>query len=165
MVWLLFAAWTPPALHRWRILLLRVFGAEVAWSAFVYGSARIWYPANLVMAAGATLGPGTICYSMAPIRIGSKAVVSQRAHLCCGTHDIHGPQFQIQARSISIGDYAWICAEAFVGPGVQVGEGAVLAARAVSFRDIDSWQVHRGNPAVLIGNRERHTQAKDKSIQ
>jgi putative colanic acid biosynthesis acetyltransferase WcaF len=33
-----------------------------------------------------------------------------------------------------------------VGPGVSIGEGAVLGAGAVCFRDLEPWTVYVGNP-------------------
>ncbi|WP_218062782.1 acetyltransferase [Phaeobacter sp. B1627] len=154
-VWLLLASWTPPPLRRWRLWILRRFGAQLASTANVYGSARIWLPRNLTMAPHSTLGPGVQCYCMAPIRIGCHVVVSQRAHLCCGTHDILDARFQLRVRPIEIGDDAWICAETFVGPGVKVGAGAVLAARAATFIDLDDWTVYRGNPATAVKARQQ----------
>lgn len=153
--WLLLAAWTPPALHRWRIFLANLFGARIDPRALLYGSAKIWYPPHLTMAAHSALGPGVDCYCMGPITIGARAVVSQRAFLCAGTHDIDDPYFQIEARPIIVEAYAWVCAEAFVGPGVTLGEGAVLAARAAAFRDLEPWAVYRGNPAEPVGQRQR----------
>lgn len=153
IVWALLASWTPPPFRSWRLWLLRCFGARIDRTANVYGSARIWLPRNLSMEAYATLGPGVHCYSMGPISLGRYAVVSQRAHLCAGTHDIHNSHFQIKTYPISIGASAWICAEAFVGPGVTVGQGAVLAARGAAFSNLDPWTVYRGNPALAINKR------------
>ncbi len=48
--WAVLAAWTPPPLFAWRTTLLRLFGAEIAPSARVYGKTRVWYPPNLTMA-------------------------------------------------------------------------------------------------------------------
>nr|WP_281414114.1 hypothetical protein [Rhodoblastus sphagnicola] len=90
---------------------------------------------------------------MAPITIGARAIISQCAFLCAGTHDIRDPSFPLIARPITIGDDVWIAAEAFVGPGVAVGCGCVLSARACAFSDTQSWTVYRGNPATPIGPR------------
>ncbi len=128
----------------------RLIGSKV-----VYGKTRIWYPPNLIMEAHALLGPGVNCYNQAPITIGAKAVVSQGAHLCAGTHDINDPDFQLIAKPIAIGAQAWVAAEAFVGPGVSIGEGAVLGARGVAFRDIEPWAVYAGNPAKKLKDRPR----------
>ncbi|GAB2185252.1 hypothetical protein LAB1_25610 [Roseibium sp. LAB1] len=48
-----------------------------------------------------------------------------------------------------------IAAEAFVGPGVRVGEGAVLGARAVTVKDLAPWTVYAGNPAKPLKERQR----------
>lgn len=155
LVWALFASWTPPPLRRWRILLLKLFGAQVHHTANVYGSARIWYPPNLVMKPKSTLGPGVICYCMERIEIGARAIVSQRVHLCGGTHDFEDADFQLMAFPIVISDDAWIAADAFVGPGVFVGEGAVLGARGVATKNLDPWTVYAGNPARPLRTRRR----------
>lgn len=145
--WALLAAWTPPPLHRWRRLVLMAFGAELDRSAKVYGSARVWYPPNLQMGPGAVLGPRVICYNMADVAIEEGAIVSQGAHLCCGTHEVDDAGFQLVARPILIASGAWIAAEAFVGPGVVVGYRAVLGARGVAFSDLAAGVIHVGNPA------------------
>jgi putative colanic acid biosynthesis acetyltransferase WcaF len=53
-----------------------------------------------------------------------------------------------------IGSEAWICADAFVGPGVTIGEGAIVAARAVTVKDVRPWSIVIGNPAREIKRRE-----------
>lgn len=153
VTWAVLASWTPPQLRGWRRWLLTRFGARMAPTANVYGSARIWSPANLVVMDYAAIGPRAIVYSMAPIRIEAYAIVSQGAHLCAGTHDIEDPNFQLMARPIVIGERAWIAAEAFVGPGVTIGAGAVLGARACAMRDVAEWTICSGNPAKVLRER------------
>lgn len=153
VTWLILASWTPPPLRAWRRFLLRLFGARVAATSGIYGSARIWYPPNLEIGEHAYIGPGANIYCMGRVRIGDHALISQGAHLCGGTHDISDAHFQLIARPITIGERAWIAAEAFVGPGVTVGEGAVLGARAVALRDLEAWTVYSGNPAQPLKRR------------
>lgn len=154
VAWLLLAAWTPPPLHAWRRLLLRTFGAQMAKGSRVYASARIWYPPNLTMGVNAVLGPRVNCYCQDRITLGDYAVVSQSAQLVTGTHDIDSPNFALVTRPISIGRNAWIAASAFVGPGVTIGDGAVLGTCAVTFKDLPAWSVYVGNPAKFIRMRE-----------
>lgn len=153
IAWLLLARWTPPPMHRWRGWLLRCFGAEVHPTARVYGSVRIWYPPNLTLHANAVIGPGANIYCMDRITVGEKAIVSQGAQLCGGTHDIDDPSFQLVTRPIVVEPKAWVAAEAFVGPGVTVREGAVIGARTVVFKDAEAWTVYIGNPAVRLKSR------------
>jgi putative colanic acid biosynthesis acetyltransferase WcaF len=154
-VWLLLASWTPAPLHRWRVFVLRLFGGDVAWTAHVYPSARIWFPPNLMMKEHACLGPNVNCYCMAQITLAENAIVSQGAFLCTGSHDIDDESFQLITKPIIIGRRAWIAADAFVGPGVIIEDGAVLGARGVTFRKLNSWGVYGGNPARLIRERNR----------
>lgn len=153
--WALFAAWTPPPLHAWRCLILRLFGAKLGKDTRVYGSAKIWYPPNLIMADGAVLGPHSLVYCHAPVHLGRNTVVSQYAHLLAATHDVDVPGFPLVARPIHIGAEAWIAARATVGPGVTLGQGAVLGAGGVAFSDIPAWEIHIGNPAHLLRLRQR----------
>ena len=149
LAWLVFAAWTPHQLQPLRRALLVLFGARIHPTAMVRSSARIWWPANLSVGARASLGPGVICYNVAPVTNGDFAIFSQRAHLCTGTHAIDDPAFPLVAKPIVIGRNAWVAAEAFVGPGVVIGDGAVLGARGVAVKDLQPGGVYVGNPACL----------------
>jgi putative colanic acid biosynthesis acetyltransferase WcaF len=153
LTWSLLGAWTPPPLRAWRRFLLRAFGAEVASTARVYGTARVWLPANLKVGEYAVIGPDATVYNMSNITLGPYATVSQGAHLCTGTHDIEDPYFQLKSRPIAIGARAWVAAEAFVGPGVHIGDGAVLGARGCAFKDLEPWTVYTGNPATALRKR------------
>jgi putative colanic acid biosynthesis acetyltransferase WcaF len=137
-------------MHAWRATLLRVFGATIAKNVSVYPSVKIWYPRNLIMEEQAALGPDVICYCMAKIHLKERAIVSQRATLCAGTHDIDDPEFQLIVKPIELGRSSWVAAEAFVGPGVTIADGAVLGARGVTFKHLEQMQVYGGNPAKKI---------------
>jgi putative colanic acid biosynthesis acetyltransferase WcaF len=154
LTWSLLASWTPPPLHPWRRFLLRLFGASVAETANVHGSAKIWYPPNLELGRYAMIAGEVTVYSVEKIIIHDYAVVSQGANLCGAGHDIEDVNFQTVARPITIGRRAWVATEAFVGPGVTIGDGAVLGARACAFRDLEPWTVYRGNPAAAIKPRK-----------
>lgn len=147
LVWCLAASWTPPPLHRWRVAILRAFGARIGNGVRIYGSTRIWHPAHLSVGTGTIIGPNVRLYNQGTISIGANAVISQGAHICASTHDVSDPYFQLVLRPIRIEDAAWVAAEAFVGPGVTVGNGAILGARGAAFRDLAPWTIFGGNPA------------------
>ncbi len=154
LVWLLLYRPSPRPLHGWRRMLLRLFGASVGKGALVYPSARIWAPWNLTLGVGSTLGDGVDCYSVGHIRLGAGAVVSQRAYLCAATRDIDDPDKHLMTAPIVLADKAWVAAEAYIAPGVTLGEGGVAAARAVVTRDVAAWTVVAGNPARVIRQRK-----------
>ena len=150
LTWMCLFRPTPPPFHAWRCVLLRLFGAKIGSRCHVYSDVEIWAPWNLEMASHSCLGRRVICYSMAPVILGTRVVVSQGAHLCTGSHDYQADNFQLFARPIVIGADAWICAEAFLAPGVSIGNGAVIGARAVVTRDQPAWTVSSGNPCRPI---------------
>jgi len=145
---------SPRPMFGWRRWMLRAFGATVGRDAHVYPSTRIYIPWNLVLGREASIGEDALVYNLGPVTIGERATVSHRAHLCAGTHDHTDPGMPLVRPPIAIGDEAWICADAFIGPGVHVGEGAVCAAGSVVVRDVPGWQIVGGNPARPIGERK-----------
>lgn len=153
LCWLVLARWTPRFLNPWRILVLRIFGADVAWSASVSSSARIWSPANLKMAPNAGIGDVVVCYNQGVIALGERATVSHFAHLVSGTHAIDDASFQLIVRPCFVGADAVVDSGAFVGPGVRIGDGAVLGPRAVATKDLHPWTLYVGNPARSVGDR------------
>jgi putative colanic acid biosynthesis acetyltransferase WcaF len=144
---------SPRPLHGWRSFLLRCFGAEIGAGVHVYPGVTIWAPWNLKIDDQAGVASGAILYSQGQISIGKKAVISQGAHLCAGTHDFTLAGFPLVTRPIVIGDHVWIAAEAFVHPGVTIGEGTVVGARSVVTRDLPSWKVCSGFPAQVLKDR------------
>ena len=145
---------SPRPLFGWRRFLLRCFGATVGLQVHIYPSARIEIPWNLRIGDQASLGENVLVYSLGPVDIGARATVSHNAHLCAGSHDYRDPRLPLLRLPISIGADAWICAQAFVGPGITVGEGAVVGAAAVAMRNVDPWTVVVGNPARFVRKRE-----------
>ena len=148
--WVILCSWTPPIMWRWRRFVLRCFGADIGFPCDVRGSVKIWFPPNLVMENWTMLADGVNCYNVAKITIRTGSLVSQRAHLCAATHDINNVDFPLVAKPISIGKQCWIAAEAFIGPGVSIGEGSVVGARSAVFKNLDPWGVYRGNPATYL---------------
>ena len=104
-----------------------------------------------------TLFAGVELYNQGTITIGPRCVVSQRAHLCASTHDASDPDFALVVRPVVLRQACWIAAEAFVGPGVTMGEGAVLAARGALFEDAEPMTIYRGNPATAVRQRVLRT--------
>lgn len=144
---------SPRPLYGWRRLLLRLFRASVGRDVRIDPSARIEIPWNLTIDDDASIGAGALVYNLGPVSIGARTTVSHLAHLCAGTHDYELPSLPLLRLGIEIGPDAWVCAEAFVGPAIRVGAGAVVAARAVAVRDVPPWTVVAGNPAKAVKSR------------
>lgn len=154
IVWVLLYRPTPRSFHKWRCLLLRIFGARLGKGVLPYPTARIWAPWNLEMGDRACISEGVDCYCVDKIRIGAYATVSQYSFLCSASHDYTDPAMPLITAPIILGEWSWITADVFVGPGVTIGDGAVITARSSVFNDVPEWIIASGNPAVPVKKRE-----------
>jgi putative colanic acid biosynthesis acetyltransferase WcaF len=153
--WLLLYRPSLRPMHNWRAFLLRAFGAKIGPNPRIYANVKIWAPWNLTCEDLVAVGDGAEIYNPAPMHFGSHAIVSQDAYVCGATHDFEDHAFPLLAYTMRIGAYSWICARSSVGPGVNVGEGAVLGLGAIATRDLEPWTVYAGNPAIKIKQRKK----------
>lgn len=142
---------SPRPLWGWRRVILRSFNATVGRDVHVYPTVRITIPWNLTLQDGCAVGNHAILYALGPIKIGERATVSQYAHLCAGSHDWRDPSMPLLKPPITIGNDVWICADAYIGPGVSVEQRSIIGARAVITKDVSANSIMAGNPARLIG--------------
>lgn len=136
--------------RKWRVLVLKCFGAKIEWSSHVYASVKIWAPWNLEIGANSSLGPKVDCYNQGKISIGSNTIISQKTYLCASTHDYTKKDFPLILKPITIGNGVWVAADAFIGPGVIIGNDAVIAARSVIVQKVEDNTIVGGNPAKII---------------
>ncbi len=145
--------WSPRPFWGWRRFLLTSFGAKVGQEVRIAPSAKIFIPWTLEIDDWSSIGFEALIYNLGTIKIGKNVTISQRAHLCAGTHDFRDPTMPLVKSQIKIGDNAWICADAFVGPDVTVEKGGIAAARAVVIKDVAAETIVAGNPARPKGTR------------
>jgi putative colanic acid biosynthesis acetyltransferase WcaF len=150
--WLLFR-FSPRPLWWWRVFLLRGFGAQIERGVHIHPTVLIEIPWNLQIGRFTAIGDRVILYNLGMLTIGARSTISQGAHLCGGTHDYMKSEFPLIKAAIFIGANVWICADAFVGPRVKVGDGAILGARSVVLRNVPRNTIVRGNPAKIVKRR------------
>ena len=148
--------WRIPAL---RTFVLRCFGTRVKGTVGMSGSTWIEMPWDLRIGQFVIIGPRANLYNLGGLDIGDHVIISQDAYICGGTHDHTDPTYPLIRKKITIGNYVWIAAGAFIHPGVTVGEGALVGARAVVTRDVEPWTIVAGNPAKFVKRREMNVPA------
>jgi putative colanic acid biosynthesis acetyltransferase WcaF len=149
----------PRPFNRLRVQLLRLMGAQIGPQCLIEPGVDVLMPWNLIFAPNVAVGRGVNFYNYAPIRVGQQTLISQDAHLCAGSHDYTHPNMPLIYAPITIGTECWIAAEAFVAPGVTIGNGCVIGARAVVTKDMPEWTVCAGNPCRPIKARVIHAPA------
>lgn len=144
---------SPRPFFGFRRFLLRLFGAQVGKEVNVYASSIIYFPWNLKIGDFSAIGENSLIYNLGMVEIGQNVTISHLAQVCAGTHDYTDPALPLLKLKIILEDNVWICTQAFVGPGVRIGKGAVLGACSVAVKDVEPWSVVGGNPAKFIKKR------------
>lgn len=139
--------------HTYRAFILRMFGAKIGKGVSIRPTVNIEVPWMVELDDDCTVGDYAILYSLGKISIGKRSIISQYAHLCAGTHDYADHTFKLLRTPIHIGDDVWIGADAFIGPGVSVGDLSVVGARSSTYKTLGERAVFVGNPAKPLKER------------
>ncbi len=145
---------SPPRAMGWRRFWLQRFGAKVGKASGIRPTTTVLHPWLLELDDYVMLGDRVTVYNLGKIKVGTHTVVSQNTHLCAGTHDHTKADLPLIRATITIGRGVWVCADAFIGPGVTIGDNVVVAARAVVTKDVEPGVIVGGNPAKVVKRRE-----------
>lgn len=144
---------TPPVLtffRKYRVFLLKSFGANLDWTVSIHPKVKIDYPWNLSMKNLSSLGEGCWVYAMDNICIGEKTCIGKDVYLLTGSHDISSPTFNLITKPIDIGSFCWLTTGVTVLPGISIGDGCVVSANSTVIKSVDPWTIIGGNPAKYI---------------
>ncbi len=140
-----------------RMALLRWKGATIDSKVSMFMSVDIRCPKRLVIGKGCSIGPRVLLDARKGLVIGNNVTIAYDAIIWTLHHDMNSPDFKGVGGTTNIGDYAWVCSRAIILPGVNIGEGAVVASGAVVTKDVEPYAVVGGMPAKKIGERKRQT--------
>jgi maltose O-acetyltransferase len=89
---------------------------------------------------------------IAPVIIGNDVKIGPNVSIFTPEHPINADarsQKELYATPVTIGDKVWICGGAIILPGVDIGEGAIIAAGSVVTEDVPPYTLVAGNPAIV----------------
>lgn len=89
----------------------------------------------------------------AEVKIGNRVCINDGVEILTASHNVTDPQWKEIKESISIGDYVWIGTGAMILPGVSIGRGAVVGARAVVSKSVEAGTVVVGSPAKAVSRK------------
>jgi putative colanic acid biosynthesis acetyltransferase WcaF len=134
--------------------LLQLCGAKIDRTALVFPDVQIWAPWNLEMRARSVMGECVNCYNVGLICFEEDTSAAGFNVLCTASHDIHSEGRELVVGPIRIHRGAWLFFNSFIGPGVEIGEGSIVAAAAAVFKDVEPYSVVGGNPAMRLKERK-----------
>ncbi len=140
-----------------RIMLLRLFGAEIGHGVVIKPRVRIKYPWKLKVGNHTWIGEDVWIDNLGLVVIGDHCCLSQGSMLLCGNHDYSRSTFDLLVGDITLEDGSWIGAKAVVCPGVTCYSHSVLAVGSVASAPLEAYGIYRGNPAVKVKERKIHT--------
>lgn len=141
VIYLITFRYSPVLFFKWRVLILRIFGAKVSWSARVYPKVEIWSPKNLIIENNVGIASRVILYNVSIIKIGENSIISQYSHLCTASKTYWLEQRKLISKPINVGSKVWIAADVFIGPGVVIGSNSTILARSTVFKSVLANQI------------------------
>jgi acetyltransferase-like isoleucine patch superfamily enzyme len=110
------------------------------------------HKSNLTIGSQSFLGRVNIALHDEVI-IGERVCINDGVEIITASHDVSDPEWKHVKGKIIIEDYAWIGTGSMLLPGVTIGRGAVVGARAVVSKSVAPGAIVVGVPAVPISKK------------
>jgi putative colanic acid biosynthesis acetyltransferase WcaF len=136
-----------------KVFLLSSFGAKIGKGVIIKPSVNIKYPWRLCVGSNSWIGENVWIDNLDHVTIGNNCCISQGAMLLCGNHNYKLPAFDLITKPIIIDDGVWIGAQSVVCPGIVCKSHSILSVASIATKNLDSYSVYQGNPAVKVKER------------
>lgn len=108
-------------------------------------------PESIYLGDYVGIGENVVLRGAGGITMGNRVLIATGVAIVSAGHPLVPPRWGVDVlKPIHIGDDVWIGTNAVILPGVNIGNGAVVAAGAVVSRDVPSYAVVAGVPARVI---------------
>ncbi len=131
-----------------------MFGAKIGANVVIKPSVNIKYPWKLTIGANSWIGENVWIDNLELVTIGENCCISQGALLLCGNHNFSISTFDLIAKPIVLENGVWIGAKSIVSGGVTCFSHSILSIQSATSKDLKSFCIYRGNPAVEIKERK-----------
>ena len=134
-----------------------VFLMKITKNTIIMGGCEVRSPWNFT-ADRCSIGSNCILDARAGISFGEDVCLGSGVHIWTMEHDLYDPYFRVTCNHscpVSIENHSWICSDSTILPGVKIGQGCVIAARACVTKDCESFTIYGGCPAKKIGVRPK----------
>jgi acetyltransferase-like isoleucine patch superfamily enzyme len=136
-------------------LLRRMYFIQIGPGSYVHMGVQYKRPRSIEIGRNSVINPGVLLDGRISLKIGDNVDIGEQVSFYCGGHDVQSPDYRAFMEATAVGDRACIYARAMVIRGVNIGEGAVVAAGSIVTKDIPPYTIVAGIPAKKIGERTR----------
>lgn len=138
--------------------LMLIFGAKIGRRVIFYPGVWIFTGRNLKVGDDVDFAKDVIITTDGGVIIGDRVLIGYRTQILSANHNVPPkPQRIFEAghtkAPVKIGDDVWIGANSIILPGVEIGEGAVIAAGSVVTKNVPAFSYAAGIPARIIKER------------
>lgn len=150
-----FVTYIPIAWLR-HFLLRRVYFVKIGPGSYVHMGVKYKRPRSIEIGRNTIINPGALLDGRIYLKLGDNVDIGEQVAFYCGGHDVYSPDYRGIMEPTTVGNRASIFARAMIVRGVNIGEGAVVAAGAVVTKDLPPYTIWAGVPAKQIGERPRN---------
>lgn len=137
-------------LRKW---FYQLMGAQIGKNTFPCRRVEVLLPRGLKLADDVAVGWFAELDARGGITVDHDTNISSHVKMITGSHDIDDPDFTADFKPIHVGHHCWIGTGATILQGVNIGDGAVVAAGAVVTKNVPAYEVWGGVPARKIASR------------
>lgn len=139
--------------HMVRQTVYRLAGMKLGGGSTLHAGADFFSLRKIRIGNDTIIGGGVFLDGRDEIKIGSHTDVASEVMVYNSEHKLDDPEFGATLEKVTIGDHVFIGPRAIILPGVNIGNGAVVAAGAVVTSDVPPFKIYGGVPAKEIGER------------
>lgn len=142
-----------PYPSKFKVFLLKIFGAKIGKGSVIKPRVNIHFPWKLIIGDNVWIGEEVFFLNFELLTIGNNVCISQKVFVCGGNHDYKDPTMPYRNGVIVLEDGSWVGAASFVGPNVKIGINTIVSVGSIVTKSLPENGVFSGNPLQLIKER------------
>lgn len=133
-----------------RVSVLKLFGAQIGRKVLFRSGVKVHDPRKLIIGSYCWIGQDVHFYNHEFITLGNDVCISQQAKICSSSHDIKTAHLQFKHAPIRIGNGAWICLDATIMAGSEIGANSVVSASEIFWGKLPDSHIYKNRTSIRI---------------